>query len=128
LNSHLKQYWKPAVWAIVVLLLSIIPGDDLDQLPSLPIPHLDKIGHFILYFVLALLLSAAVSKTRVRPVLMILIVLLTTTYGGTMELMQLLVHGRSADWFDFLANASGAITAVILMPLFRKMAFFRWLR
>jgi len=43
-------------------------------------------------------------------------------YGGTLEIMQATVFsGRSGDWFDFVANSVGCLTAFLIFK--RKKLF-----
>ena len=52
----IKTHWKSIIWAIVILILCGIPGDDIDKVRFIDIPHLDKFVHGVLYFVFTLLL------------------------------------------------------------------------
>jgi len=78
------------------------------------IPHLDKLVHFGIFFVLAFtfhrafLLSAKFS------------LLILACYGLLIELAQAYSPGRSADVYDWLADASGVVVYFILHHLIRK--------
>lgn len=67
------------------------------------VPGSDKMHHFVAFFALALPLSCA------RPRLVLLIILAAMTYGAVIELVQPFV-GRDRDFYDFLADAAGAIS------------------
>ena len=97
----------------------------LSSLPSLDPPGLgfvgeDKLLHIGAYFLLtlsalpfALEASEHMSRRATRWV-----ILFSALYGISDELHQAMVPGRSCDFFDWIADISGAILAV---------ACFRWL-
>jgi VanZ family protein len=77
-----------------------------------PVP--DKLIHYLMYLVLGLLLplwrgwTAPVSVAGGLKSLVLL-----GLYGGLDELLQIPV-GRSAEWFDWLADLGGAATGLAL--------------
>ena len=106
----LKQYKKVIAWALVILILSSIPGSGFDklQLPFWKIIHLDKLIHGGMYFTLSLLLISVFTKRDFKFPFFYAINL-AIFYGGIMELLQGYVFpGRAAEWLDFLANSIGA--------------------
>ena len=83
------------VWTAVILLLSLVPGDELPPAGWLArIPHFDKIVHCGFY-----LIETGLLVLWFRP------------FSGVIELVQS-VCGRSADWLDWAANAFGAMAGV----------------
>ena len=99
-----------AVWCLLILYLSWNPGIQVpegfwDNLP------LDKIGHFGIYSILAMIVSRGFTKWNNK-----LIFLLCTAYGISMELLQYAFFpGRYFEWLDILANSLGAIAGIILI-------------
>ena len=75
------------VWTAVILLLSLVPGDELP--PA---------GLLVLWF-------------RPSPRGKFWIVAGVVAFSGVIELVQS-VCGRSADWLDWAANAFGAMAGV----------------
>jgi VanZ family protein len=68
-----------------------------EMLPS------DKLQHFCGYLALALWFGGVARRTRYVVVGSLLI-----AFSGALEIAQGLMHqGRTADWFDFLANSLG---------------------
>ena len=67
------------------------------------VPGSDKLHHALAFLALALPLSFA------RPRLTLWITLAAIAYGGAIELIQPYV-GRDRDFFDFLADAAGAVS------------------
>ncbi len=89
--------------AVVILVKSLIPA-----LPGLSINNGDKYVHVLAYLVLGAAVLPACP--RIRPVLVWLGV---AGFGAGVEIMQgLLDTGRSADIYDGIANALGALLAI----------------
>lgn len=84
---------------VAVITLSVLPGTAVAALPATS----DKLGHTLVYALLALLLRLVASR---RPASRA--VLLCSVIGAILELVQLRVPGRTADLGDVLWNAAGA--------------------
>ncbi|MEJ0040548.1 MAG: hypothetical protein WDO68_31755 [Gammaproteobacteria bacterium] len=68
----------------------------------------DKAMHFSGYCILALWFAGVARRNRYLVVGSLLI-----AFGGALEIAQGLMHeGRTADWFDFLANSLGITTGL----------------
>jgi VanZ family protein len=97
-----------------IFFLSHQPGTDF-QLP--PVPGLDKLGHGILYALLAAAALFAVpgETRRTKPGRSaMLIVLFSLLYGLTDEYHQSFIPGRMASPADVLADGAGAAALVFL--------------
>ena len=101
-------------WVAVIACLSLIPGEDL---PDIPILNIDKVFHVGVYGILWFLLMnnfnfwKAPASTNSRVLFSLFIVL---AYGGFLELLQdYLFESRYADWLDVLANFAGGILAYL---------------
>lgn len=82
------------------------PGSDINFEGS------DKVAHFIVYAILATLISVGLHRAP-RPhapwVLLGVPVLFATLYGVSDEIHQLFVPGRTFSFQDMVANTTGAI-------------------
>jgi VanZ family protein len=108
--------WGPVVlWAGLIFTLSSFSGGTL---PSLPIPHADKLAHAGVYGVLALALLRALHGTR-WPVTLRYVVTVgaALTYGISDELHQSFVPDRSVEALDVAADGVGAALACALWQL-----------
>lgn len=113
----IKSFWKPIAWSFVVLVLSVISGNIVNEVPVMKIPHIDKVAHFGMYFVLAFLLiydfhhnnpGLSLFKAYLFSVIIALI------YGGSIEIIQTIpVLHRSCDIYDIIANSSGVFFAML---------------
>lgn len=95
----------------IIFFLSRQPGTEL-QLP-LP-PGADKLGHGVLYAVLAwtTLLAMVTAQPRRTLRLGVLVVLFCLLYGISDEFHQSFVPGREPSGGDLLADTAGAVFAV----------------
>lgn len=103
--------------ALFFVVLSTATFLFLWQFPSTgaqSIPHLDKLVHFGIFFVLALTFHRAFALS-VKLSLLILV-----CYGFLIEIAQSYAPGRSADVYDWLADASGVVAYFILHHLLSK--------
>lgn len=118
--NFLKSFWKSIFWAILVVVLSTLSGNKVDEIPFMNLPHADKVAHFLLYFVFATLfihdLIHYKRLNRLQKQILFIALLVIISYGGLMELLQggiKSIH-RSEDLFDFMANSFGAVAAAII--------------
>ena len=124
------SFWKTISWVCIVIFLSLSSGDNLPHPSWMMFPHVDKVVHFFMYFVFALVLIHDLqyyNKIRLKRRQIILIsVLIVISWGGLLEILQGIpsIH-RSCDFFDFLANTIGTVVASvsyrILEPLLNKI-------
>lgn len=112
LYTKLALFIKPFIWLLFIAVLSLMPAEDLPKVPLRDLPQFDKMIHFAMYFMLAVLLVKPLQRLHL-PVW--LIVLLTSIIiGGLIEILQFAITNyRSASWFDFLADITGAIAGVL---------------
>ena len=84
-------------------------------------PHADKLAHFIIYGILALLLYRAFRMGQQhRPLTAVLLsILVASIYGALDEYHQYFVPTRSTDLFDWLADTAGA-TITLCVSSFKK--------
>ena len=83
----------------------------------LQLPFKDKLVHFIFYFVFVVLWCFGLHKTDKIKILLIAVV-----YGIIIEILQyVLTENRTADFYDVLANSSGAFLAFFVFPIIKKI-------
>ena len=88
----------------------------------------DKVGHFIAYVVMALLIHRSLWMNQKRPHLganALLIVVITMSCGLSGELHQRSIPGRDFQWSDLAANFTGVVIALILLLPWYKHAKMR---
>ena len=103
--------------AFVVALVAVFV---LALLPPPPVPEVmnshDKAGHFMVFVGLGLLGLAAWPRHGSAVVVALL------AYGALIEFAQMLTTLRQAEALDWLADAAGMATALVLRALRRSAA------
>lgn len=113
-QSSIKYTIAASIWAILVLLLLVLPVDT-DMVPDgLSIPGLDKMVHMILFAILTFLIAKALDEKGMQYKVWILFVLVSL-YGAATELIQLYLEGRHGDVYDFMADAAGVLIALLIL-------------
>jgi len=108
----MKHYLWVLLWAIVVLVLCLIPPSQITSNRVVLFEGVDKLVHTVFYFVFSVLLYDALIRARrtTRPTFSILwrVVLLSTFFALLTELLQWKVFTyRSAEIWDLVANMIG---------------------
>lgn len=102
-------YLPAAAWAAVIALVA-----GASELPSTPpLPFVDKVGHFGVYFVLGCLLGWGWLAAGRRPHWSLLL-LFAMLLGVSDELRHAHMPGRSAEFGDWVADIAGAATGLLL--------------
>ncbi len=115
---YIRQYPLSLLIIGIVIYLSFFHPPQLDDVPLFP--HFDKVAHFCMYggmsgmLWLEFLLTHRRGKYPYRhgfvggticPIL----------FSGMIEILQgAMTTYRSGDWFDFLANTLGVLTATAI--------------
>lgn len=113
-----QNHWMSIIWAIFILVLCSIPGNQINKVKFIDIPNLDKFVHFIFYFVFTLLIISENNKLRLNRKVTVDAILIAATislsYGALIEIIQkVLVINRGADIWDMVANTVGFLVAAI---------------
>ncbi|MCB2197330.1 MAG: VanZ family protein [Bacteroidetes bacterium] len=123
-------YWKPIIIALLILYASITPTDNISNVNLFNIKHLDKLIHFLMYFIFSLTLYASIEKHKFlkKIVKIITILVITIFYGLLMESFQyIFTTYRSPEFFDALANTLGSVVGILLFPALQKSRLYKYL-
>lgn len=103
------------VWAVLIFVFCTMPSN---RLPSVRIPHLDKVAHFGFFFVQSVLLSLLFNFQTKRSYFQIICLstVLAFAYGGLIEIMQGVFFNRSADVYDLIADIVGGFAGAMFYP------------
>lgn len=111
--------WKKlllAMFAAVTLITivgTLIPGD-LD-LPD-TVWSYDKAGHFLMFLAWTLLFGIYRFIQTKEPPNLWFVLLAALIFGLVIEILQLLLPiNRSAELYDFMADAGGSVTAIAII-------------
>lgn len=121
-----NNHWKSIAWAIIILILCGLPGNDIDKVKFIDIPHFDKFVHFSMYFVFTLLLISENNLQRQIHDVTVNAILIATAisliYGALIEILQkYLFINRGADIWDMVANTVGVIVAVLCYRMVNRI-------
>lgn len=112
-----KNIVFPLTWTIGIVIGSAISGNTLDQVSILKIPYIDKIIHFIWYYVLYLLWYSFILNQNPKYINLyyrFILIACIICFGLLIELIQPFIFiKRSAEFKDFIADCIGAILAFI---------------
>ncbi len=108
-----RRWVPPIAWAAMILLVSSIPGSDLEVVAPLSFPGADKIVHATFYALLGWLSARAVGGQDLTLSAIALTITSIVIFGAADEWHQQFV-GRSPDSMDWLADSFGAASAVML--------------
>ena len=107
-------FYRAALMAALVMVAwqSLLPANGLQG-----IPHMDKVVHFLIYGLLCFLaVKAQLSKRYLWPFLGVI------SFGLLIEVLQgAMGWGRTASFWDMLANTLGAAVMLGLLKLFDKV-------
>jgi VanZ family protein len=120
----LKYNYKALLWAVLILIVCSIPGNELPDISSWNFPGMDKAVHVFLYFIFTILLVKGFrqqsSFRKLQKHFFIFAIATGIAYGLLIEIFQqTLLVGRSAEINDVLANTGGTALGIIYSLLFR---------
>ena len=113
-------------WTLLILLVCLMPGDNLPSSSFLSFKGADKVIHSTLYLVLIILVGSGLvnyfHSSYSRNRIFVIAFLYCLFLGVGIEFIQsVFVAGRVGDIFDVLANAIGAsVGAIILITQLNK--------
>ena len=105
------------LYLIVITILSFI---SLESTPNLGIDFADKLVHFAIYFLFALLWFNYFNAKRIlKPIAKS--ILFAVVYGIIIEVLQeSLTDSRQFDYYDIVANVLGALLIIPFLQLLKS--------
>ena len=108
-----NDYWRLSIWFLIMCYLLFVPANELPVQPFLKIPHLDKIVHFSMFFILCTLLFRPVKK--LTPNYYFWAPFTAVFLALTLEYVQQKISpSRHTDIHDFWANLAGLSFAALI--------------
>jgi len=108
----LKQSIGPGLlWTVLIFYLLSMDTSGAEEFSLLKINGIDKLIHFTLFAILAFLWGAYFLNRETMYVnqIVLVIILLTSTYGMGMEYYQKYCTNRSFSYWDGLADTFGSV-------------------
>ena len=100
-----KKVMLAILWAILIFILSSIPGSDYPEV----VFNYSPIAHFVEFFVLTILVLRIFKLT---PKNIFLTLLICSLYALSDEIHQIFVINRSANLMDWLIDIFAILTAI----------------
>ena len=126
---YVFQYKFSILLAILIALMSLIPGSSLPDSPLYSIPYIDKIVHFSMYAPLGFV---ALMENRCKSLCYgyhLFIVVSLFLLSALIEILQAtVVSTRAAEWSDLLANLGGLVVGYLAYRLLGGFRLFRFLK
>lgn len=119
----MKYKYAAALWSLLILVLSLTPGRSIPKVGWKIFIQWDKLAHFTLYGILAVLLAwkLADDHNGVKVKDLIVVCLICSVYGVIMEAMQYyFLSDRFFEIPDIIANIIGSIAGSVFVYLFLK--------
>jgi VanZ family protein len=112
-------YSAPAVfYGIIIIIATGMPGN---LIPSVGFTGIDKVVHFGMHFIFAMLVHRALlfhaDGALIRGHTLLLTVIFVSVFGIIIEWYQVFIPGRTPTVWDGLANILGAVIYAALYPL-----------
>jgi VanZ family protein len=104
-------------WTLLIIYLCL---NDVSSLATISIKNIDKIIHFVFYFVFVFLWIKGIKNTSIHYSLMV--VVLAIFLGISIEFLQkYCTQKRTFDWYDIVANSFGAISSFIFVKIYHAI-------
>jgi len=117
-----KKRWINFVFLILIGVeiywFSSIPGSGIETggISLMPIAY-----HFIVFFLFALFLFSTINHNKkIKPKLVIFILILSLLYAVLDEIHQIFVPGRSSNLKDVLTDSAGIFSSTLLYLYINK--------
>ena len=116
-----KFFWLALIWTFVITVASLVSVNSFSKIKSV---GNDKIVHFLFYLFFVILLGLVKRQYDSNRKYYLFVFLVAMSYGLIIEVLQeILTNTRQADFYDFLANTTGAFVGLIVL-LYYKNKFF----
>ncbi|MCQ2360089.1 MAG: VanZ family protein [Paludibacteraceae bacterium] len=99
--------------AACIVYLSLMKPPSIDS-PLLKIENIDKVIHAIMYATLSLAMAFE-SNVKNNSLKILPVFIISTTFGGVIELLQSYFPPRTASWGDFIADAIGSVLPLVIL-------------
>lgn len=107
------------LWILMIFALCAMPPQDVPE-PGIEIPHLDKVVHFGMFFIMSLLICYRFERPSLKSIYGIAIGF-SFLYGGLIEILQHYFFNRGGDVWDLLADVAGGVVGCVLFPTVKKI-------
>lgn len=121
----LKYFLPSFIWALIILVITLLPGSKIPAISLLKLKFADKIIHFSMFFVFATLLSLGFYFQKNLKVYIVLIYSFSVSLilASLTEILQhYMITGRKGDFLDMTANLAGIIAGLWMAGYLNRKA------
>ena len=107
------------IWSIIILILTLLPGNIIPHSDFSGKMHIDKVVHFTIFLVFAILFYLSVpsgtpnKNINLKGIIIILVISLA--YVTLIEILQRYIPGRDFEPEDVIAGGAGTLTGLLFM-------------
>jgi VanZ family protein len=119
----IKKNFFSILMVLIIMYLSLTNGEKFEKFSLLHITFMDKIVHFVMYFVMMSVIIFEHRKTIRNARHLFLIALIPFSYGVLMEILQsILTVSRTGSFIDVIFNTAGISVSVLLSLLINPLS------
>jgi VanZ family protein len=119
MKVYRRRLWLPV---FVMAGVTVLSGGAGPATGGVSFPGMDKIGHFVVFGMLAVAWARSFYGGLGKPAVCLISVLLTTLFGYMDELHQYTNPLRLFEWYDLLADFLGAVAGALVY------VYWNWVR
>ena len=125
MKRFLQLNWKALSWALIIMLLTGLPGNYFPEITSFwDWVSPDKVVHLFVFGVLSFLILQGNNEQYFKGnqrLIIVLSLLVSIAYGALTEILQFYVFiGRHGSFYDFYANVAGVFCGMALFMLLNR--------
>lgn len=113
------------LWALVILVLILLPSRELPQIEEETLLGFDKLIHGGVFLILVFLMIVGFKKQTIYPALRFNAVkyalFISICYSLVLEGIQLFSEGRMVDFYDGIANIAGCLSGFVLFHVVYRL-------
>jgi VanZ family protein len=118
------SYWKTVCWSALMLILFLLPSEELSRVPSIPFAsrafHIILFAGFTLFLVWDQLRIKSIAKPS--PDIYLMAIGLSVLFGSIIEFLQAICgFGRSAEFLDVVFDLTGSLLSAGMIALFFRL-------
>jgi len=118
--------WKSIAVAVFILILCLVPSQDLQKIDFLSFSYQDLVVHFIMFFTFAFVLSLDFKRnSKIKyssKNLIYKIILIALGFALTTEFLQLILPflNRSVNIGDLILDFAGSLSGITASGFIKK--------
>ncbi|HLF33853.1 MAG TPA: VanZ family protein [Cyclobacteriaceae bacterium] len=101
--------------------MTLFPGDYISPPGHFLSAHLDKIIHYVLFLIFAILcyysLPVISQSGNINLISILIILAISLVFGGVIEFLQRFIPGRGYELADILVDGAGTLTGLLFLFL-----------